>query len=222
MRSTNDIYDVSAEFNMCTATPAQVLDTHQFFNTDSDNWGPVSGTIPTQSVDNSTVSQPAGYYSAFDLSAADTDLAAGNIKSGVTIFGVAGDSNVVDTGAGDAAAGDILTGKKAYIDGSQVDGSVAAGANVSGGNGLKTFTITDGLYSCSKTATANDSDLVTGTIKSGVTIFGVARIGEAMRPFRVCRFYHCASVPPLRVFSEGMSIQAVVPRKGIGSRWSRM
>ncbi|MEI7591164.1 MAG: DUF1566 domain-containing protein, partial [Deltaproteobacteria bacterium] len=38
----------------------------------------------------------------------------------------------------------------------------------------KTFTIPDGLYSGSKTATANDVNLVTGNIKAGTTIFGVA------------------------------------------------
>ena len=115
----------------------------------------------------------AGYYTATTLSTVDNDLATANIKSGITIFGKAGDSNVVDTSLGTAAAGDILTGKIAYAAGSEVTGNVAAGSNVSGGNGDKTFTIPDGLYSGSKTATANDTDLAAGNIKDTVVIFGV-------------------------------------------------
>jgi len=48
------------------------------------------GTMPTNtlSVANDTVS--AGYYAATTLSAVDTDLAEGNIKSGVNIFGKIG------------------------------------------------------------------------------------------------------------------------------------
>jgi hypothetical protein len=56
----------------------------------------------------------AGYYSGGTL-LGDTDLATGNIKSGVTIFGVSGDSNVVDTSSGDATAANIATGTIAYV-----------------------------------------------------------------------------------------------------------
>lgn len=55
----------------------------------------------------------------------DANLVSGNIRSGVSIFGVAGNSNVVDTSSGDAAAGNILSGKKAYVDGKLVTGSMA-------------------------------------------------------------------------------------------------
>ena len=52
-------------------------------------------------------------------------------------------------------------------------GTATAGNDVSGPNGSKTFTIPDGFY-FGKTATANDGDLVTGNIRKGVNIFGVA------------------------------------------------
>ncbi|MBW1783453.1 MAG: DUF1566 domain-containing protein [Deltaproteobacteria bacterium] len=122
-----------------------------------------------------TTDQPIakGYYNGSGKVEGDTDLVSANIRSGVSIFGVAGNSNVVDTSTGDAAAGDILSGKKAWVDGSEVTGNVGAGNNVSGADGSKTFTIPDGLYSGTKTATANDADLVTGNIRSTVTIFGV-------------------------------------------------
>ena len=87
----------------------------------------VTGNIPTQTVDNTTVSQLAGYYNAFDLSAVDTDLASGNVRSTVSIYGVAGNSNVVNTSSGDAAAGDIKDGKKAWVDGNEVTGELHGG-----------------------------------------------------------------------------------------------
>ena len=76
-----------------------------------------------------------------------------------------------------AVPGEVLTGKTYW--GLRTDGtwgprtgSAAAGSNVNGADGSKTFNIPDGFYS-GKTATANDSDLVAGNIKCGVTIFGV-------------------------------------------------
>jgi len=50
-----------------------------------------SGT--SQTVASTTVSQSAGYYSAFDLESIETDLRPGNILNGVTIFGVTGTAN---------------------------------------------------------------------------------------------------------------------------------
>jgi len=106
--------------------------------------------------------------------AQDFNLLSTNIKSGVTIFGVAGNANVVDTSTGNAVAGDIANGKKAYVGGSLVTGSVVAGSNVTGANGSLTMTIPNGLYSGGKTATAADSSLTAANIKNGVTIFGTA------------------------------------------------
>ncbi|MCP3954023.1 MAG: DUF1566 domain-containing protein [Desulfobacterales bacterium] len=53
-------------------------------------------------------------------------MVTGNIKSGVSIFGVAGDSNVVNTSTGDAVAGDLLSGKKAWVAGSEVTGTASS------------------------------------------------------------------------------------------------
>jgi hypothetical protein len=91
MKTLKEIYDdVKALLDLCTARPEQVLDSVEFFNTDPANWGARAGTIATQTVDNSTVNQAAGYYNAFDLSDVDTDLVKWNIRSGVTMFGVTG------------------------------------------------------------------------------------------------------------------------------------
>jgi hypothetical protein len=132
----------------------------------------ITGTLTTQTPTHTTVNQPAGNYLAFDLSSVDTDLASGNLKSGITLFGVSGHSNVVDTSSGDATAANILTGKKAWVDGNEITGTVSAGNNVTGGDGQITFTIPDGLYS-GNTATAHDTDLTAANVKNGVDIFGV-------------------------------------------------
>ena len=50
----------------------------------------VSGTMPTQILSDANDTVNAGYYAGTTLSAMDADLAVGNIKSGVTIFGKAG------------------------------------------------------------------------------------------------------------------------------------
>ncbi|MCP4696520.1 MAG: hypothetical protein GY862_06695, partial [Gammaproteobacteria bacterium] len=80
--------------------------------------------------------------------------------------------------SGGAAPADVMAGKKFWglLSGNWglQTGTAAAGVDVNGADGSKTFTITDGLYSGSKTATANDANLVSANIKSGVTVFGVA------------------------------------------------
>ena len=125
MKSTKDIYDdVKAKFDQCNATPDQVMDTVKFFSTDAGNWGPRSGSLTTKTLSEATTTVEAGYYDATTLNAVDPDLATGNIKKDVNIFGVAGDPNVVNTSSGDAAAGEILNSKKAWVDGSEVTGSL--------------------------------------------------------------------------------------------------
>ena len=73
-----------------------------------------------------TVTAPAGYYaSAASKTLSDANLVSGNIKSGATIFGVSGATNVVDTtlATGGAAAAQIMNGYSAYVNGSKIDGS---------------------------------------------------------------------------------------------------
>lgn len=90
--SLNDIMNAApAEDNSNGALVTEVLSGKTFWGLRTDGtWGLQTGTLATQTPTNSSVTQSAGNYSAFDLSAVDTDLASSNIKSGVTIFGVAG------------------------------------------------------------------------------------------------------------------------------------
>lgn len=116
----------------------------------------------------------AGYHNGAGLCASDSNLVTGNIKAGVSIFGVTGDPSVADTSSGDAAGGDVLAGKKCWVDGGEVTGSAALGGNVVGTDGEISVIIPNGLYVGSKTATVTDSDLLAINIRGGVNIFGVS------------------------------------------------
>lgn len=89
------------------------------------NNGDTSDDIDTKA---GTVSIPAGYTSGGTVKISDAETAkiiAKNIKSGVTLLGQAGDSNVVDTelSSGAATASAIVSGYSAFVNGSRVDGT---------------------------------------------------------------------------------------------------
>jgi len=75
----------------------------------------------TPTTSNQTITQ--GYHSGTGYCAGDAALITTNIRSGVNIFGVAGDSNVVNTSSGTAVAGDICNSTKAWVDGSEITGN---------------------------------------------------------------------------------------------------
>ena len=85
----------------------------------------------------------ANYPAGKKTTAQDADLIAGNIKDGVTIFGVEGTLDVTEK--------DSFTGAE----------------------GLKVIPVPAGLYPAGKTATAQDADLTAANIKEDVIIFGV-------------------------------------------------
>lgn len=58
------------------------------------------------------------------------------------------------------------------------------GSNVTGADGSLSMTIPDGFYSGSKTATANDSDLLAANVVSGVNLFGVNGTALPSQPFK--------------------------------------
>ena len=89
------------------------------------NNGDTSGDIEAVA---GTVTIPAGYTSGGTVGIKSTEQAkiiSGNIKSGVTILGVSGDSNVVDTSlsSGAASAASIVSGYSAFVNGSKIDGT---------------------------------------------------------------------------------------------------
>ena len=80
--------------------------------------------VTAQSLNPANDTVTAGYYAATTLHAVDADLATGNIRAGVTIFGITGKTEVVDTteAAAGAVAADIALGKKAWVNGVEITG----------------------------------------------------------------------------------------------------
>lgn len=106
---------------------------------------------------------------ATDLSSVDADLVTGNIKTGITIFGVLGSDDVQDISEGDSLVGEVKEGKTFFsITGGKKTGTLPTKTLSSGSK-----TVEAGYYAAT-TLDAVDGDLVSGSIKSGVTIFGVA------------------------------------------------
>ena len=103
--------------------------------------GTVTSTITAVS---QTVQIAAGKHSGsgtVQIAAADqAKLISDNIKSGVTVLGISGNSNVVDTSDADAAAQHIISGKYAYVGGNKIQGSLVT-PTISQDSATKVLTI---------------------------------------------------------------------------------
>lgn len=64
------------------------------------------------------------YLTGTQTISGDADLVAGNIKSGVQIFGVTGSYSGLDTSDATAEATDIVSGETAYVNGRKIEGSL--------------------------------------------------------------------------------------------------
>ena len=83
----------------------------------------ITGSLASQALSPDSSAVPAGLYAATTLEAVDADLASANVRAGVTVFGIAGDPDVVDTSSGDAGAAEIASGRRAWVDGVEVVGT---------------------------------------------------------------------------------------------------
>jgi hypothetical protein len=84
----------------------------------------LAALLPTKTLSTANDTVAAGYYEATTLHAVDADLATGNIKSGVTIFGIEGTSTVKDVSDTTAVAADVAIGKYFYTaDGTKTEGT---------------------------------------------------------------------------------------------------
>ena len=175
---TSFFVKASAEGN---AVAGDVLD-GKIFSNDEDTG--IEGTMPNRGTVSTDISAKAtevtiaqGYHSGsgkVKISAAEqAKIITGNIKSGITLLGVAGKSSVVDTADADAVAGDILNGKIGYVNGSKITGNIPSKGAATYTPGTASQTISAGQYLSGAQTISGDADLVAGNIKSGVNIFGV-------------------------------------------------
>ena len=127
-----------------------------------------------------TVAQtiPQGYHDGTGSVAGDADLVAGNIRAGVTLFGVAG---TVLQATGNAVAGDVLSGKTfSNASGTNTGtipvrtGDVPAISRYVSGTTLR-LQPPPGYYSGSSSicVTFTDANFIPENIKYGVGIFGM-------------------------------------------------
>lgn len=151
----------------------------------------VEGTMPnngTYSQTITTVEQvveiPAGYHDGngkVQIDTADqTALVPGNILSGVTILGVTGEANVNNTSLPDtgATAAEILAGAQAWVNGVLLTGTMANNGTLMEviTTPSQKVTLAAGYYASGAVQIdpTQQALLVSGNIKSGVTILGVA------------------------------------------------
>ena len=158
------------------AETGNVLSGKTFFGASQATWDLQTGTMAdngsfslTCGVSDQSVT--AGYYSGGTLTG-DADLISANIKSGINIFGVDGDGNIVDTSSGDASAADILSSKVAYVDGSEITGSMTSVGQQTITPTTSNTTITQGYHDGTGYC-EGDTDLLATNIMADVDIFGV-------------------------------------------------
>lgn len=115
----------------------------------------------------------SGYHDGTGHVTGDADLISSNIRSGVSIFGVDGNSDVVDTSSGDALVSQIVSGKKAWVDGVELTGTLADVGQQIITPGTSDQVITTGYHNGTGYV-LGDPDLVSSNIRNGANLFGVA------------------------------------------------
>jgi hypothetical protein len=143
-----------------TATTADIL-YGKTADINCDNVAEV-GTMPIQTLSDSTDVVNAGYYEKTWLSQVDPDLASANIAVGKTIFGFDG----TYTSDANATADKIVSGYTAYVNGVKLTGTLATQTLSD-----STDVVNAGYYNAT-TLSSVDPDLNPKNIVSGVTIFG--------------------------------------------------
>ena len=173
--SGKDIFGVTGTAVVATgdATAAQVLTGTTFSNASGAGLSGSMANVGQQDITPGASAQTItqGYHDGTGTVAGDADLVGGNIASGKDIFGVTGTAVVA---TGDATAAQVLTGTTfSNASGAGLSGSMANVGQQDITPGASAQTITQGYHDGTGTV-AGDPDLVTGNIRSGVTIFGVS------------------------------------------------
>ena len=147
------------------------------------NGSKITGTIKSKAAATVTPSTSdqiiasGQYLSGAQTIKGDSNLVAGNIKKGTSIFGVTGTletgSTGIDTSDATATASHILSGKTAYVNGQKITGTMSSKSAATYTPSTSNQTIASGQYLSGTQTIKGDSNLVASNIKSGVSIFGV-------------------------------------------------
>jgi hypothetical protein len=175
MHTLDEIMAVAPAVNANGASAAEVASGKAFWGLASGSWGMQTGAAPlggnVSGGDGAlTFNIPNGFYTGKTATAQDADLVAGNIRTGVNLFGVVG---TAIQASGNAAAGEVLNGRTF----SNASGG-ATGTMPNNGAVVITPAATPQViaagYHNGTGSVAGDTDLAAANIKSGVNIFGVA------------------------------------------------
>ena len=169
-------YNSAAASYTISATPNMTLPT----TASTSSSGTAKLTI-TPTTSNRYLNIPTGYNgtASYYTIKGDSNLLAANIKSGVSIFGVAGSYTApasLDTSDATATATDILNTKTAYVNGTKITGSMtnngATGGTITTQGG--TYTIpagytSGGTVTASLTATTLTNSIISGSAYAEAT-----------------------------------------------------
>jgi len=134
-RTLDEVMAKAPAVTVGAAGATNVLSGKRYWGLKNGEWGMQMGTMANRG---GVVLVPGsqwtaieeGYHDGTGYVRYDTDLVSGNIRAGVEIFSVTGNTAVVDTTSGDATAGDIAAGKKAWVDGVEITGTGSGSGSV--------------------------------------------------------------------------------------------
>lgn len=140
---------------------------------------PTEEKSATPSTDEQEVVPTAGKFLSKVTVGGDANLVAGNIKSGVSIFGVQGTLTSLDTSDANATAGDIVTGKTAYVNSSKITGTLNPGVDTSDADataenidsGKTAYVKGQKITGTSTKVNTSDANAVAGDIATGKTAY---------------------------------------------------
>lgn len=122
--------------------------------------------------------EPGSYITGVQIIKGDANLVSDNIKAGVEIFGVSGNSNVIDTTVDEintASTTNMLKDTIAFVNGTKIVGSCESMGDtvITPSTEVQTITGPKILQGNKTIQVLGDENLISGNIKKGVTIFNV-------------------------------------------------
>ncbi|MEW6709863.1 MAG: DUF1566 domain-containing protein [Candidatus Riflebacteria bacterium] len=178
MHNLNDIMNKAPVLdNTAGAGTEHVISGKTYWGLQSGKWGLQTGTLSNIGAMNITPSAAeqtitAGFHDGTGKVAGDADLTAGNIRAGVNLFGVDGNSAVVNTASANATAGELLFNRTAWVNGQEITGTLANIGAMNITPSVAEQTISAGFHDGTGKV-VGDADLIAGNIRAGINIFGV-------------------------------------------------